>query len=80
MYNQYGVQKHKKANKPSISIKEFADLNDLHMRTFLGAILNDESISPAFNRGRKDLYHLSDLNNWVKTNVEKVESLRLTKQ
>lgn len=72
MNKNYGKQSSKKGNQPSVTLKEFAEDNNLNYRSLVQSVSGDESISPSLNRKQVNYYHLSELKYWFARNGFKV--------
>lgn len=76
MNKNYGKQSSKKDNQPSVTLKEFAEDNNLNYRSLVQSVSSDESISPSLNRKQVNYYHLSELKSWFNSNGHKVSLIK----
>lgn len=74
MYKNYSFNKSTSNNKPSISVKDFCIDNELDPNSVRIFLQRDDSISPSFNKGKSNYYHIEELTNWYNSNSEKINN------
>lgn len=73
MYNNYDVQMDREINNASVSVREFANDNNIGVMNLRGFLRYDNTIKPAFTRGSTNYYKLELLTNWLKRNKNRFD-------